>query len=74
MPISSETVLHEALQLPSAERAKLVEELVISLNQSDPNLDALWLKEAKDRVSAYKSGKLDAVDAEEVFANLGIER
>ena len=74
MPISSQTVLQEALQLPSAERANLVEELVMSLDQPDPNLDALWLKEAKDRIRTYKSGELDAVDAEEVFANLNIGR
>ena len=33
-------------------------------------LDAEWLREAEDRLSAYQSGELAAVDAEEVFREL----
>jgi hypothetical protein len=48
-----------------------VEALVLSLDKPDPSLDALWLKEAEDRLAAYHSGELGAVDAEQVFAELG---
>jgi putative addiction module component (TIGR02574 family) len=53
------------------ERAALVETLLLSLDRPDPSLDALWLKEAEDRLAAYRFGELGAVDAEQVFAELG---
>lgn len=30
-----------------------------------------WLEEAESRMAAYRSGELGAVDAEQVFAELG---
>ena len=43
----------------------------IGLDKPDPSLDAQWLKEAEDRMAAYNSGVLGAVDAEQVFGELG---
>jgi putative addiction module component (TIGR02574 family) len=71
MTDSAETLLHQVLQLPSNDRAALVESLIISLDKPDPALDALWLKEAESRMAAYRSGELGAVDAEQVFTELG---
>jgi len=71
MATSAESLLRQALQLPSNDRAALVEGLIVSLDKSDPAIDGLWLKEAEDRMAAYRSGDLGAVDAEEVFAALG---
>ncbi len=71
MSVSTETLLRQALELPAIDRAALVEELIVSLDKPDPALDALWLKEAESRLAAYRSGELGAVDADEVFAELG---
>ncbi|MBN8714351.1 MAG: addiction module protein [Xanthomonadales bacterium] len=71
MSASAKTVLQEALRLPPGERAALVEGLIGSLDQPDPAMDALWLKEAEDRMAAYRAGELGAVDAEQVFVKLG---
>jgi putative addiction module component (TIGR02574 family) len=71
MATSAKSLLNQALQLPSNDRAALVETLISSLDKPDPALDALWLKEAEDRLAAYHSGELGAVDAEQVFAELG---
>ena len=71
MSASAETLLRQALELPPNERAALVEGLITSLDKPDPELDALWLKEAESRMAAYRSGELDAVDADQVFAELG---
>lgn len=49
----------------------LVESLIVSLDKPDPELDALWLKEAENRMAAYRAGELGAIDADEVFAKLG---
>lgn len=67
----AEKLLHQAMKLPALERAALVEGLVESLDRPDPALDAQWLKEAESRIAAYRAGELAAVDAEEVFADLG---
>lgn len=71
MTTSTESVLQAALRLTAEERAALVDGLIESLDQPDPNIDALWLKEAQDRMAAYRSGELGAVDAKKVFSDLG---
>lgn len=71
MSTSAESVLREALRLPPNDRAAIVEGLIGSLDQPDPAMDALWLKEAQDRMAAYRSGELGAVDAERLFSELG---
>lgn len=71
MSTSVKAVLQDALRLPAGDRAALVEGLISSLDQPDPAMDALWLEEAEDRMAAYRSGELGAVDAEQVFADLG---
>lgn len=71
MSTSAKSMLQEALRLPLLDRAALVDGLLGSLDQPDPAVDALWLKEAQDRMAAYRSGELGAVDAEKVFSDLG---
>jgi putative addiction module component (TIGR02574 family) len=71
MAASAENLLRQALQLPSNDRAALVEELITSLDKPDAELDALWLEEAESRLSAYRAGELVAIDEEEIFAELG---
>jgi putative addiction module component (TIGR02574 family) len=71
MAVSTEALLRQALELPANDRAALVEGLIASLDKPDPALDVLWLKEAEGRLAAYRSGELGAVDAEQVFAELG---
>lgn len=71
MAISTETILRQAMQLSANDRAVLVENLIASLDKLGPALDALWLKEAESHLAAYRSGELGAVDAEQVFAELG---
>ena len=71
MPGSAKLILNQALRLPSNDRAALVEGLIASLDKPDPALDVVWLKEAEDRLSAYRAGDLGAIDAESVFAELG---
>lgn len=71
MSASAETLLRQALELPPNDRAALVEGLISSLDKPDPELDGLWLKEAESRMAAYRTGELGAIDAHEVFAELG---
>lgn len=71
MGAETKAVLDQALKLPATDRAALIETLISSLDKPDPLLDAEWLKEAEDRLAAYRAGEIAAVDAGEVFAALG---
>ena len=73
MSASAENLLRQALQLHPNDRAALVEGLITSLDNPDPELDALWLKEAESRMAAYRAGELSGIDADDVFAELGKE-
>ena len=57
----STDVLSAARKLAPSERLDLVEQLLDSLDQSDGAVDALWAKEAQDRLSAYRRGEITAV-------------
>lgn len=70
MPTESDQLLRDALVLSAAERAVFADELLTSLNCTSAAHHALCLGEATDRVAAYEAGKMDAIPAEEVFAEL----
>lgn len=65
--ISPETLLKDALKLPSVDRAHLVEELMLSLEKPDPEIDSIWEQEALKRYKAYKQNRTRAKDLEEVL-------
>lgn len=68
MPTDTKQILKEALDLPSTERATLVDYLLSSLDQPDEQIDDLWRKEVEDRIKAYQSGKIKSVALEEVLS------
>ena len=58
------TVEAEALTLPVAQRALLVQHLLASLDDVDElENERLWLEEAERRFKAYKAGTLSSRDA-----------
>nr|VFK32958.1 MAG: Putative addiction module component [Candidatus Kentron sp. MB]VFK35761.1 MAG: Putative addiction module component [Candidatus Kentron sp. MB]VFK77355.1 MAG: Putative addiction module component [Candidatus Kentron sp. MB] len=71
MTHSAQQMLEQAVQFSALDRAALIEGLIASLDKPDDALDTLWLKEAEDRMEAWRAGELASVDADEVFAELG---
>jgi putative addiction module component (TIGR02574 family) len=71
MAASAKSILAQALKLSADDRAALLESLILSLEKPDASLDAAWLKEAEDRLAAYRSGDLAAINADQVFKELG---
>lgn len=59
----------ELLKLSSHERARLAEVLIVSLNEEDEIAQA-WADEAERRYEQLRSGEVEAIPAEEVFARL----
>lgn len=68
----AQQVLQQAIRLSALDRAVIVEGLIASLDKPDGALDALWLREAIDRMNAYRAGEIVTIDANEVFAELGL--
>jgi putative addiction module component (TIGR02574 family) len=72
MSAHGKQVLAEALELPPVERAELVEEILSSFDfPLRPEVDAMWAREAEDRIDAYARGDLKARPAGDVFKELG---
>ena len=65
---TSKEILDKAILLSPAEKAELVDQLILTLDKPDKKLDKLWVEEAESRLAAYKRGDLRAVSLEEVLA------
>jgi putative addiction module component (TIGR02574 family) len=68
MSTNTQKILKNALELPTLERANLVDRLLSSLDQPNEQIDNLWRKEVEDRVKAYKSGKIKSVSLKEALS------
>ena len=60
-------LLEKILSLSLDEKAELVDQLMVSLEQPDKELDKLWIKEAEDRLDAHERGEIKAISLEEVL-------
>ncbi len=58
----------EARKLSPSERLELVDEILASLDEPDPNIDKSWAKEAEDRLAAYRRGEIKGIPLEQVLA------
>ena len=68
MTHAADTLSAQVVQLPPEERMQVVERVLDSLHEPDAALDALWAKEADDRLNAYRRGEVKAVALSEVIA------
>ncbi len=74
MGVLIEEITKTALSLPMAERAILADRLFDSLDSTTETeeIRKAWAKEALRRLDEIESGVEEAIDADEVFAELGI--
>jgi putative addiction module component (TIGR02574 family) len=68
--LKADDLIKEAISLPVELRARLVDELLKSLNPSQAEIDELWAAEAERRVSEIESGKVKPIPGEQVFQEL----
>jgi putative addiction module component (TIGR02574 family) len=64
---TANNVFNEALTLLPAERAELIDKLLVSLDKSDHEIEKQWAKEAEVRIDAYDKGKIKSISLEEVL-------
>ncbi len=70
MAEASPQLFREALALDFDARAKLAELLLDSLEETDPEIDRLWLEEAKSRIAAYEAGTMKGLTHDEFFRSM----
>ncbi|MCM3872688.1 MAG: addiction module protein [Pyrinomonadaceae bacterium] len=68
MSEETQEILDRALGLPAVEKARIVDELLSSLDRPDAAIDALWRKEVEGRIKAYNAGTLKSVSLDEVLS------
>ena len=68
MTEAAKTLSVQARKLSPSERLQLVDDILASLDEPDPNIDRLWAKEAEERLAAYRSGEIKAIPLEQVLA------
>ena len=76
--MSTEEILAEVLRLPRTERARLVEEVLSSLEEQEEEIVAAWARELERRSREISEGRVRAVDwetaRERILKELGQRR
>ena len=72
MSTTVEALETEALQLPAAERARLVERLIASLD-TDSEVEEAWAAEVERRNAEIESGAVSLIPGPEALAKLKSE-
>ncbi|MBF8276551.1 MAG: addiction module component, family [Candidatus Brocadiaceae bacterium] len=63
-------IIQEASSLPVEERAIVVDSLIRTFNPPDENIEEEWVSVAKRRLAELRSGRVNAIPGDEVFAKI----
>ena len=67
---SAEEIIKEAESLPVEDRAIVVDSLLRTLNRPNPDVDRKWVEVAKRRLAELRSGRVQPISGDEVFARV----
>lgn len=67
MSDAAKALIDQTLELPASKRAAVAEQILLSLDKPDAELDAIWASEAESRLAAYKSGRAPATPLADVL-------
>jgi putative addiction module component (TIGR02574 family) len=67
--MTTDQIEYELLKLPAAERARLAERLIASLDE-DAEVEAAWLEEIRQRDEALLSGAVQAIPVEDALTSI----
>lgn len=68
MSNTTEDLCARARELSPIDRLDLVDQILSSLDETDPVIDRLWAREAEDRLAAYRRGEIHAIPLSDVLA------
>lgn len=63
-------IIREAATLPVEERAIVVDSLLRTLNPPDAGIDKAWIRIAQRRLADLRSGRVQPVPGDQVFAKV----
>lgn len=63
-------LISEAISLPVEERAILADTILRSLNPPDSDMDRKWAAVARRRLGELRSGQVEVVPGDDVFAKI----
>ena len=72
MPLTVEVLEAEALSLSIADRSRLVEKLIISID-TEPGVESAWAEEVERRYAEIESGAVSLLPGVETLARLKAE-
>lgn len=67
MVVNTQKIIEQIESLPVEGRAQIIDSLLRTLNQPDPDMDAAWMEVARRRVDELRSGRVQGESAEDVF-------
>jgi putative addiction module component (TIGR02574 family) len=67
---STEDIIQQAASLPVEERIIVVDSLLRTLNIPDTDIDKEWTEVAKRRLVELRSGRVNPVPGDQVFARI----
>ena len=68
--LGTKEIVKEAECLPVEERAIVVDCILRTLNPVEPEIERKWIDVAKRRLAELKSGQVQAIPGDEVFAKV----
>jgi putative addiction module component (TIGR02574 family) len=68
MNAKAKALREQARELSPQDRIALVEDVLDSLDQADPNIVRVWAKEVGERLAAYRRGEIAAKDLSDIIA------
>jgi len=68
--VETRELMEQALNLNPTERLALVDQVLHSLDEPDPTIERIWIKEAEPRLVEYRAGKVQGIPAEDVLGPL----
>ncbi|MBN2128114.1 MAG: addiction module protein [Sedimentisphaerales bacterium] len=68
--MTTKEIIEEVASLPADERALVADSILRSLNTSDPDVDAQWTQVARRRLAELRTGAVQPVPGEQVFAKV----
>jgi len=68
MVLNTRELIEQIESLPVEGRAQIIDSLLRTMNQTDPTIDAAWATQAQQRLDDLRSGRVQGLPAEDVFA------
>ena len=68
MSTNTDKLVSEIRALPDDEKIRVLDALLTELGHPDPEIDAVWAKEARRRWEAYQAGRMATISYEELMS------